>query len=747
MPPVENMIYASVLLDSAIDRTLDYAVPSHLFEKAKPGVRVLAPIKRHLRKGTILALKKTSEVENVQPIAEILSETILVSEDLFRLAYWVSSYYCAPLRKVLQSLLPSSIRSGIEQKTQLFIKSPLSKNELAELCRKVRISNSSQAQVLDVILEFPKGLFLSEILEKAQVSRSPIDTLIKKGILICSNASIDRSPVFEMEYFKTNPKLLNSEQKDALDKIKQSLSEKNFNTHLIHGVTGSGKTEVYLQAIEHALSLEMGAILLVPEIALTAQTLERLKGRFEDKIAILHYRLSDGERRDVWHHIREGHCKIVVGARSAIFSPVVNLGLIIVDEEHESSYKQSDDLPCYHARDVAVMRGKLTDSTVVLGSATPSLESYYNAKKGKYILSALSCRADTAALPEVSIVDMRFEYRKSQNFTLFSEALLNGIKKRIENGEQCLLFLNRRGFHTSQLCTQCAHVIQCPHCDVSLTHHLSEAVLSCHLCDYRLSPAPKSCPNCKSPDSLKYKGAGTEQVERALHAIFPQVRTLRLDADTTRHKGSHDRLFKQFRSGKADVLIGTQMVAKGLHFPMVTLVGVLNADISLSIPDFRASESVFQLITQVSGRSGRGALRGEVIIQTQMPDQETILLASNQDYIKFYEKEIEVRKLFNYPPFSHFIKFTFSGTDPQRTLKTAQSLRTFLIQSLPPHFELHPVIPCGHAKIKDKFRFQFLIKGNHLSNLAPLFEQAKQKIKPPKDIRILINVDPTSTFF
>lgn len=746
MSDLEKLIYASVILDSAIDKSLDYAVPSHLLDKAKPGVRVLAPIKGMMRKGMILALKDTPEVANVQSIGDILSEKTFISEELFRLARWIASYYCTPLRKVLRSMLPSTIRSGVEQKKQLFIRPLLSKNELVELCQKSRASNSSQAEVLDVILTSPKGLFLSEILEKAGVSRSPIDSLIKKKILSCSPVQVDRSPSFEMDYFKTKAKLLHPEQQAALDKIKQTLNSRNFETHLVHGITGSGKTEVYLQAIEHALQLGLGAILLVPEIALTGQTLERLKGRFEDKIAILHHRLGQGERRDIWHHILDGTCKIVVGARSAIFSPVANLGLIIVDEEHESSYKQSDDTPCYHARDVAVMRGKLSQSTVVLGSATPCLESYHNAQKGKYILSTLSCRTDTSQLPKVSIVDMRSEFRKSNGFTLFSEALLNGIKTRIETGEQCLLFLNRRGFHTSQLCIKCAYIIRCPHCDISLTHHLNDAVLACHLCDYRLSPVPKSCPSCNSPDSLKYKGAGTEQVERALHAIFPQVRTLRLDADTTRHKGSHDRLFKQFRAGKADVLIGTQMVAKGLHFPMVTLVGVLNADINLNIPDFRSSESVFQLITQVAGRSGRGALPGEVIIQTHIPDQETILLASAQDYHAFYNKEIEVRKLFNYPPFSHFIKCTFSGPHLEKTMQSAQAIRQALIHRLPQTCELHPVIPCGHAKVKDKYRFQFLIKMEKISNLVSLFEEIKTRLEH-RDVKMLIDVDPSSTFF
>lgn len=420
----------------------------------------------------------------------------------------------------------------------------------------------------------------------------------------------------------------------------------------------------------------------------------------------------------------------------------MNLGLIIVDEEHEPSYKQTEESPCYHARDVAVMRGKLCSAAVVLGSATPSMESYHNAKTGKYRLSKLTIRADAANLPTVSLIDMRHEFDKAKGFALFSEPLLSAIEKRLKLGEQTLLFLNRRGYNTSQLCTKCSHSIVCPHCDISLTFHLGENILACHLCDYKLQP-PRSCPSCGDSEGLKFKGAGTEKVERALHAIFPEARTLRLDADTTRHKGSHDLLFKQFRSGKADILIGTQMIAKGLHFPSVTLVGVLNADASLNIPDFRASEQVFQLITQVAGRSGRGALAGEVLIQTHLTDHPTILLAKEQDYEGFYAQEIEVRKLFNYPPFTHLAKITFTGTDAEKTLSAAKKLREELIRHLPGSFEIHPAIPCGHAKVKDQFRFQILIKGEKI----PSFLQEIQNKFTQKPIRLSIDIDPLSTYF
>lgn len=734
---------AEVVLDDALDKPLDYRVPQQLWGKVLMGSRVKVPVRNSERQGTVVGLKDQSAFAKLQEIRALLADKEHVTQELFRLAEWISLYYSTPLRKVLKTILPSSVRGKAKAKEQLLIKSNVSIPQLAALCDELRKSNPMQALALDGVLQSPKGILLSKLLETANISRSPIDTLIKKNVLICQKIQIDRSPLENEEYFPTKPKTLNEEQRQTLSKIKESLNEGRFEVRLIHGVTGSGKTEVYLQAIDHALQLKKGVLFLVPEIALTSQMIERLKSRFQEKIAILHHRLSQGERFDAWHQIRDGKALIAIGARSAIFSPIQNLGLIIVDEEHEPSYKQSDEAPAYHARDVAVMRGKFASATVLLGSATPSVESYYNAQKGKYQLSVLKNRADHAQLPTVSIVDMKVEFAKAKGFTLFSDPLLQAIKQRVQIGEQVILFLNRRGYHTSQMCMSCSHVLQCPQCDVNLTFHLGDNVLACHLCDYRLSPPPRECPSCKKEGTFKFKGAGTEMVERALHAVFPEVRTLRLDADTTRHKGSHELLFKQFRSGKADVLIGTQMIAKGLHFPQVTLVGVLNADGSLQIPDFRASETVFQLLTQVAGRSGRGALSGEVIIQTHMPDHTVIELAKAQDYEGFFQQEIALRDLFHYPPFTHLVKITFRGKEAGRVQSFAESLRKKLIRDLPSHFEILPVVPCGHAKIKGDFRFQFIIKGEKMGQLISLLKQ----IPPEKDIRLFIDVDPLSTFF
>ena len=736
--------YASVVVDLGIKKTLDYGIPSGMTITKNSIVEV--PVRGRLCKGYVIEIKNQTPFSSISAIKKSLSSIPVLTEELYNLALWISSYYNTPLHKVLKTILPPEIRSAKQEKQQLFVKRNKSRNEIKKLCCELRNKNPSQALVLDVILPVKKGILLSELIEKAQVSTSPINTLVKKGVLSLKKMYIDRSPLADAEYFKNKPKKLNPEQNSALKKICSDIDHKHYATHLLYGVTGSGKTEIYIQAIEHALKYDLGAIILVPEIALTMQTIERFKMRFDQKIAIIHHRLSAGERFDQWQHILKGNCNIVVGARSALFAPIKNLGLIIVDEEHESSYKQNDSTPCYHARDVAVMRGKISKSTVILGSATPSLESFYNTTTRKYTLSTLRNRVEKTNLPHIHIVDMKKEYDKN-GFTLFSDALLSGIEKRHKIGEQTILFLNRRGYHTTLLCSSCGYVMKCPNCDISLSFHHSDNNLSCHLCGYNLSPPPKQCPSCRKETNMKYKGCGTELVERSLKAIFPDVRTLRMDADTTRHKGSHDRLLRAFRSGKADVLIGTQMIAKGLHIPEVTLVGILNSDSSLNIPDFRSTEHTFQIITQVSGRAGRGSSPGEVIIQSCIPDNDTLKLATHQDFEKFYNQESIIRKHFSYPPFTRIVKIVFSGFDQTTTEKSAFEFYKCTCRALPKDFLINPIIPCGYAKIKNKFRFQFLIRGVNINTINNALDNVMRNFHFPKNVTIFRDVDPQSTFF
>ena len=739
--------YAAVILDVAIDKSLDYGITAEQRPLIQRGSRVEVPLRGKLAKGYVLEIKSSPECKFVKSIHALLSDDALIPFELFELALWVSRYYCSPLRDIFRMILPSAIRKGMSHKEQLFVMRAKTRDELSQICTQIRAKKPAQAAILEVMLRVTKGMLLSQLLEESKSSRSAVDALVKQGMLFIDIVRVDRSPLVNEEYFQSKHKQLNPEQACCLEQIEASLASNNYQTHLIYGITGSGKTEIYLQAIDKALKQGKGTIMLVPEISLTNQTIERFKSRFQEKIAILHHRLSHGERHDEWHHIRSGRAKIVIGARSAIFSPVANLGLIIVDEEHEQSYKQNDQCPCYQARDVAVMRGKLAQATVVLGSATPSLESYYNATKGKYKLNVLQKRADVASLPQVTIVDMKREYDKAKGMTTFSEALLNGIEGRIKRGEQTILFLNRRGYHTSMLCPTCAAAVKCNHCDVPMTFHLGDNTLACHLCGFHLSPPPSACPACQGGVPLKFRGVGTEHVERALHAIFPEVRSIRMDADTTRHKGSHQRLLKDFGTGKADVLIGTQMIAKGLHFSEVTLVGVLNCDAGLNIPDFRASENVFQLTTQVAGRSGRGTLPGEVIIQTAIPDHSTIQHAAKQDYVAFYEEEIAVRQLFSYPPFSHLAKMTFSGKDSKQTLALAEAIRHRLAQLFPAQFEFNPVIPCGYAKVKDLFRFQFLLRGPSMYPLHGAIQTLQQQMAFPSSVKMFVDINPSSTYF
>ncbi|HSW73021.1 MAG TPA: primosomal protein N', partial [Chlamydiales bacterium] len=436
--------------------------------------------------------------------------------------------------------------------------------------------------------------------------------------------------------------------------------------------------------------------------------------------------------------------RIILGARSAIFCPAKNLGLIIVDEEHDSSYKQMEEAPCYHARDVALMRGKLENACVVLGSATPSFESYTHALRGKYILNTLTQRP-AALLPKVKIIEMKQEMDKRGGFTHFSEELLNGLKQRALAGEQSLVLLNRRGYYTSIFCPACSLIQKCPDCAMAFAFHKGDNLLRCHLCD-RTAPPLRMCPTCNK-STMEYKGFGTEHVERSLRALFPELRTLRMDRDTTQKKDAHANLISQFRSGKADVLIGTQMIAKGLHFPAVTLVGILNIDGALGIPDFRSSEYIFQLITQVAGRAGRANLPGEVIIQTYLPDHDTIQLAAKQDYKAFYEKELPMRKYFGYPPYSRFAKLVFSGPDEKSVNKLATDFRKKLLDRLNQDYEVFPISPAGHAKVKGNFRFQFLIKALKILPLTKVLQETRKETKFSTNTKLLIDIDPVATFF
>jgi len=731
--------FVEVLLDQNLSKRLDYGVPAGWSGRIEPGMRVEVPLKNVLKKATVVQVKKTSAYPNVRPIARLLSESAELSEAQWKLAHWMARYYAAPLQRVLKCFIPPNVRQGVRAKTHVFLSLGTTHEEALKACESLRTADPEEAHALEILLNSKKGCFSKDLEET--VSKRAILRLVKKKILKIDKIPASSDLLLEEEFFPTLPKTLNPEQEACLDAIRGSLNDNKFAAHLIHGVTGSGKTEVYLQAIQAALELGKSALLLVPEISLTSQTIERFRSRFSEPIAVLHHKRSLGERSLAMDGLRSGKIRIAVGARSAVFAPMKNLGLIIVDEEHDASYKQGEEPPFYHARNVAVMRAHLEQAAVALGSATPSIESRYNADLGKYKLHRLNQRATQAKLPKVTIVDMVRELDRNRGFTHFSETLLNGIKSRLQAGEQTLLFLNRRGYHRLQTCAACRETVKCPHCDLGLTFHKEADLLRCHLCGFA-QKALRSCPACGASESLQFKGFGTEHAERSLHAIFPEVRTLRMDRDTTQKKDSHEEIFKQFRAHKADVLIGTQMIAKGFHFPSVTLVGVLNADASLTIPDFRSAESAFQLLTQVAGRSGRSDLPGEVILQTFLPDHPVLKLASVQDYDAFYAAEIEERRMFGFPPFTHLVKCLFLADTQGEAESAAAAAHAFVSKALPESAQALPPGPSGYPKIKDEYRFQFLIKTAKIDPLIPILAAI-----PSGSAQVKVDIDPISTFF
>lgn len=735
---IENPLFVTVYLDQSLQKPLDYVVPNHLHHLVQVGMRVEVPLRNSIAKGTIAAIQPKSQFSNARSILKILSPQGELSKNQWKLAEWMSQYYATSMQKIFKCFIPPHVRSEVKQKTEVFLTLAKTHEEILLFCEQMRAKNPEQAYILDLLLSRPKGAFLTDILEQ-KGSASSIKTLLKKKWIASQAVVPNEDLLLEEDFFPTFPKVLNEEQKRTFEKISSALETETFSSHLIYGVTGSGKTEIYLQAINKALALGKGSILLVPEIALTSQTIERFRARFSQKIAILHHKRSVGERNAAWDDLRSGKIQIVIGARSAIFCPIQNLGLIIVDEEHDGSYKQSDEAPCYQGRDVAVMRAYFEKCVVLLGSATPSIESRYNAEIGKYHLHSLCTRATQASLPKIHVVDMKRTFEMNGGFTHFSSELLEAIKERIKAGEQTLLLLNRRGYHRMQLCAGCGTIVKCPHCDLSLTFHKQANQLKCHFCNYALPPL-RTCLSCHSQGSLEFKGFGTEHVEKSLHAILPSVRTLRMDRDTTQKKDSHEELFRQFRSHKADVLIGTQMIAKGFHFPSVTLVGVLNIDASLSIPDFRSPETVFQLLIQVAGRSGRSDFPGEVFLQTFMPDHPIIQMAKAQDYDLFYQSEIGERRAFGYPPFCHLAKLSFSSTDSESARKLAETTQDLLRKEFPSAVQIFPVSPAGHPKIKDLYRFQFLIK-------TPKIGMITEALKKLSTQSIKIDIDPLSTFF
>jgi len=738
---------ARVQLEDAAALELDYAIPERLAGRLCIGSRVIVPLQRQHIPAVVLELLDHSPHEH--RLKEILDlkgrgEPVF-TPGLIKLANWVADYYVTPVHQVLRAMLPQAVRAKPESfimDSHLRLAHPVSAEEM----QKLRAKAPMQARILDLLAASKGEATLSQLRRELPRATTLLAPLLKKGWIIRAEVRVERDPFEREEFLPTLPLDLTDEQRTCYNAVIVALEKPaEAKPLLLHGITGSGKTEVYLQAIAQVLERGQTALVLVPEISLTPQTIERFKARFserKERIAVLHSHLSDGERHDEWFKIHERRADIVIGARSAIFAPLEKLGIIIVDEEHEPSYKQ-EEAPRYHARDLAIVRGRIEQCVVLLGSATPSLESFHNSSTGKYELLRMTRRTDGKSLPLIRIIDLRLERRKggqSPDSRVLSERLRQAITDRLAKNEQTILFLNRRGYNTSLSCMACGYVCQCQDCAVPMTLHKTEERLVCHICGARRVP-PSKCPECRDP-GIKFAGYGTERVEQVMRQAFPQARIARVDTDTMRRKNQLRDTLREFRGQKLDLLIGTQMIAKGLDFPNVTLVGVLNADLALNLPDFRAAERTFQLLTQVAGRAGRGEVKGEVFVQTFVPHSPAVQFARKCDFEGFAEQELEQRRAFHYPPYDHVVLITARSKNESMAEFTLKSLSHRLLQDLPAHTRMGEPVPSPLAKAHGQFRFQLLLRSEKIRALARRIHEVISAMSFPSDVIVTWDVDP-----
>ncbi len=793
---------ARVTLEIALRKEFDYVIPPELAGKVDVGSRVQVPFGARKVLGVVTAVAEESGHARLKPVLKVIGAQTLVTPKVLKLARWIADYYCCAPEIALKSILPEAVRQeNAGWRERLFVRVLPAVGEFPKLAKR-------QLEVWNIIEE-RREILLSELVALAETTAATVRKLEDRGIISITNEISERDPYENEKILPSDAIVLNPAQAVALEKIKaamaggedrglkmedskalpSSILHSPFSTFLLHGVTGSGKTEIYLQAIAHALEQGKGAIVLVPEIALTPQTVERFKARFssgklQTLVAVLHSHLSAGERHDEWHKIRQGRARIVIGARSAIFAPVEPLGLIIVDEEHEHTYKQ-EEAPRYHARDVAIVRGQMEGAVVVLGSATPSMESYYNCKIGKYTLLDMPERVDNQKMPVVRVVDMRQAARKEKGTLIFSPQLKEAITQRLEKSEQTILFLNRRGYSSSLQCEKCGHVCECPNCSLSLTFHRAEQLLRCHLCGHN-ERVPSVCPDekCKNP-AIRYSGLGTQKVEDVLGKLFPKARVKRMDADVMKRKEDYRQVLGDFRAGKIDILIGTQMIAKGLHFPNVTLVGIIYADLALNMPDFRAGERTFQLLTQVAGRAGRGDVEGEVFVQAFTPFHPAIQYARRHDFVGFYDQEIEFREQLKYPPAARVALLTLKGRNEAKVQFSAEHLRKALDKLVgggaekekggiraeesgmlfgmdvptpltdkadqsaraPAHFRdliIAGPAPAPLLRAETFYRYQIMLRTKAMSRLSHALARIVQELELPDDITLTVDIDPAS---
>ena len=735
------MKFARVIVDQSGGTALDYAIPPEWESRVQTGSRVAVPVRQRQAFATVIELLDASDVPGIRPLTKVVGDRPILSANLLRLARWMAAYYCCPVETAMRAVLPQVIRKGaIGFKQRLAAR--LTREIDATLFEELQRRAPKQAAIIETLREAGvSSMPVVALLKAAGADRAALTALLHKGLVVTESETVNRDPHEGETFIHAAPHALNAEQVDVFAHVCAAI-DKPEKPLLLFGVTGSGKTEIYLQGIQRVLDRGQSAIMLVPEIALTPQTVERFKSRFaamQAEVAVLHSHLSEGERHDEWHKINNGKARIVIGARSAIFAPLENLGLIVVDEEHENSYKQ-EEAPRYHARDLAVLRGSFEGCAVLLGSATPSLESFHNATTGKYQLLRMALRVDDRKMPYIRIIDMRLDSHGGEAPSIISEKLRQAIEARLARKEQSILFLNRRGFSTSLSCNACGYVAECPNCSVSLTFHRAENRIVCHICGHT-AIAPNKCPDCKAP-GIKFAGFGTERVEEIVTKLFPKAVVRRMDADTMTRKEAYREVLTAFRTGKIDILLGTQMIAKGLHFPNVTLVGIVNADMGLHMPDFRAGERTFQLLTQVAGRAGRGDVEGEVFVQSFTPHHPAIQFARHHDYDGFAEQETEWRRQWEYPPFSKMVLITARSAHQERGSFSMETLHRRLKEVLPPNTTLGEPAPAPLEKSHGNYRFHLILRTRSVQKLTRALNEVLEKLTFPEDVTVTVDVDP-----
>ena len=716
----------SVLVEVAsqnIDRLFDYKVPNSLISKIKIGIRVIVPFGNRQVEGFIMKIKQTSEIEDLKDINNVVDEEVVLNEELLKLGKYRSRKYLSNLINCYQIMLRSALKAknktNINIKTEKYI---ILNKEISNIK-----TNPSQQKIIDILnkeKEVKKSLLNT-------ISQSSLKTLLKNKIV----KEIEKELYRLTNEIKTKPKstLTADQEKVVAEVIK---NKKLPQTYLLHGVTGSGKTEVYMEIIEKNLLNQKTALVLLPEISLTPQIVERFRERFGNKIAILHSGLNAGEKYDEWRRIRNEEVNIVIGARSAIFAPLKNIGVIIIDEEHSTTYKENAN-PHYHAVDIAIQRSQFHQSIIILGSATPSLESYARAQKKVYQLLELPNRIFNREMPKITIIDMNKKLKQKNSY--FSDDLVTKMQKVLARDEQIILLLNRRGYASFITCFDCGHVEKCPKCEITLTYHKTSNNLRCHYCGYATKKS-ETCPTCHSLN-FKKLGLGTEKIEEELNNLFSKYKIIRMDLDTTTKKGSHERIINDFKAKKYHILLGTQMISKGLDFDNVTLVGVINADTSLNIPDFRSSEYTFSLLNQVSGRSGRGKKRGSVIIQTFNPDHYAIMFAKNNDFKGFYQQEMFIRGKLGYPPYYYLVSIKIMSASCDVAKEISNKISYILKEDLINSIILGPTIP-NVFKINNIYRFNIIIKYKHELNLYPTLIKIKNHYKSNNKVKIDIDFNP-----